>query len=99
MPKAGWTGARSSHANQSRALRCTIGTPLEADFVHQPVLTTISTRRFFCRLAALSDPSGFVFGTAGFDFPHPRVLMGTLTLWAASHSCTALARRSESAWL
>lgn len=49
------------------------------------VFTTISTRRFFWRLAGLSVPSGLVFGTTGFDSPQPRVAMAAVTLCEASH--------------
>jgi hypothetical protein len=57
---------------------------------------TISTRRFFCRPAGSSLPSGFTFGATGFAAPKPRVVIAVFKpSFETSHSFTDAARCSE----
>jgi len=71
--------------------------------VHGPVwgpvwVSTISTRRFFCRPSGSSEPSGFLLGATGLVSPQPCVVMRDPAIDAlcTNQFFTASARFSDS---
>jgi hypothetical protein len=69
-----------------------------AQFYNPTLVSTISTRRFFCRPSGSSEPSGFLLGATGLVSPQPRVLMraGWTPEFLTSQFFTEAARSSES---
>src|SRR5271168_2232717 len=75
---AGFTGAHlfqgspTALCHASRVILCWY-LDHEPPSIHYFVMM-ITTRRFFCRPAGSSDPSGFLFGATGFLGPKPCVV-------------------------